>query len=329
MSNSTALVTGANGFVGSHLCDRLSQSGYRVKALVRKTSNLRFLEKSTPDLVYGDLSDPDALNEILEDVNYVFHPAGLVRARTRKIFFKVNQIGTRNLLEAVKKSAPNLKRFVHISSQAAAGPSQTGIPVTEENKPTPVSAYGESKLASEEEVLHFKDNIPVTIIRPPAVYGPRDSDVYKFYKIAKAGLNIRIGMAQPHISLVHVADLVDCIVKSAESDTKSGEIFFAANAQNHSMNEIIHSIADILGKQVIDIAIPVTCARTIAFIVENVYEILRKPAPFSRDKIKELSYSQWTCSPCKAERILGWKAQIQIRDGLEMTHRWYKEKGWL
>ncbi len=329
MVKQNTLVTGANGFVGSHLCERLLSKGYHVKALVRTTSNLQFIENLDVELVYGELSNPESLPSALENVKFVFHPAGLVRARDEKTFMRVNRTGTRNLLEAVEKSCPNLNRFVHISSQAAAGPSDSLRPLTEKDIPAPVSAYGRSKLASEEEVLEFRDRFPVTIIRPSAVYGPRDSDIYKFFKLARIGLNPRLGIGQKHISLVHVSDLVECIITAANNEKAIGETFFAANSRANEYSAMVHMIADIMKRNITDIVIPMGIAKCLAAVIETVTHLLRKPAPLSRDKITELSHDFWLCSAQKAENILGWKATIPVREGLTQTYNWYMEKRWL
>ena len=132
-------------------------------------------------------------------------------------------------MREIQKQAPNLKRLVHISSQAAAGPAQKMEPKNEDETAQPVSWYGQSKLASEEAVLEFRNDIPITIIRPPAVYGPRDVDVLKFYKLVKAGVNLKLGFGSQYVSLVHVSDLVDCIIEAAENDKAAGETFYACN----------------------------------------------------------------------------------------------------
>jgi dihydroflavonol-4-reductase len=329
MVRQTALVTGANGFVGSHLCERLLAKGYHVKALVRTTSNLQFIENLDVELVYGELSNPESLPSALENVEFVFHPAGLVRARDEKTFMRVNRTGTRNLLEAVEKSCPNLKMFVHISSQAAAGPSDSLRQLTENDTPAPVSAYGRSKLASEQEVLQFRDRFPVTIIRPSAVYGPRDNDIYKFFKLARRGFNPRLGAGQKYISLVHVSDLVECILAAANNEKAIGQTFFAANSQANEYSAMVHMMADIMKRNIIDIVIPLGVAKCLAAVIETVTYLLRKPAPLSRDKIAELSQDYWLCSAQKAQDILGWKAAIPVRQGLEQTYNWYVEKKWL
>jgi nucleoside-diphosphate-sugar epimerase len=329
MANGIALVTGANGFVGSHLCQNLLANGYHVRGLVRATSNLQFIEKLNLELIYGDISNPLSLPPAVSGVDYIFHPAGLVRARNRETFFRVNQVGTRNLVESVLKHNTNLKRLVHISSQAAAGPSDSLKPKTESDPPNPVSAYGDSKLASENEVLESKDKIPVTIIRPPAVYGPRDIDIYKFYKIAKLGINPRLGVEPHYVSLVHVADLVECIRMAAENDKAAGQTFFAANRDYYDIDHLIGIMADCMNSKTVDIAIPVGVARCLAFTIEKIFELLNKMPPLSRDKLNELAQKYWICSSDKAANLLGWTASVPIKKGIEETYKWYKENRWL
>lgn len=329
MANGIALVTGANGFVGSHLCQQLLARGYHVRALIRAASNLQFIENLNLEFAYGDISDPLSLPTAVSGVDYIFHPAGLVRARNRDTFFRVNQVGTRNLIEAVLKSNPDLKRFVHISSQAAAGPSDSLKPKTEADPPNPVSTYGDSKLASEEEILAAKGKIPITIIRPPAVYGPRDIDIYKFYKLAKLGINLKLGIDPHYVSLVHVTDLVECITMAAENDKAVGQIFFVANQDYYSIDDVIRIMAELMHSRTVDIALPLGVAKCMAFIIEQIFELFNKIPPLSRDKLNELSQKHWICTPAKAESLLGWKASIPIKRGIEETYHWYKEKRWL
>jgi dihydroflavonol-4-reductase len=329
MANRIALVTGANGFVGSHLCQNLLANGYHVRALVRATSNLQFIENLDLELVYGDITDPLSLPPAVSGVDYIFHPAGLVRASNREAFFKVNVTGTRNLIKAVIEKNPYLKRFVHISSQAAAGPSDSLTPISENNVPRPISAYGESKLSSEYDLMEEGDRLLSTIIRPPAVYGSRDIDIYKFYRIVKLGINPRLG-AEPHyVSLVHVTDLVECIRMAAENDNALGQIFFAANQDFYEIDYLIGIMAESMNKKTVDIVLPVGLAKCLAFTVEKLYGILNKVPPLSRDKLNELTQKYWICSSEKAANLIGWKASISVKQGIEETYKWYKEKRWL
>jgi len=304
MNTGTTLVSGANGFVGSHLCEKLINSGHKVRALVRKTSNLRFLEHIKPELVYGDISDPESLKAALDGVDTVIHPAGLVKARDLDAFMRVNRDGTHNLLDAALKYGKDIRRFVHISSQAAVGPSESLEPVQENITPQPVSNYGRSKLESENVVLEYKDRLPITIIRPPAVYGPRDTDVFQFFKMVGMGMNVHLGLDRKYVSLIHVTDLVDFIALAAEDDRAAGETFFASNPHLYEIDFVMALIADLMNKDTVDIAVPMPLARLIARLVKAVSDLMGKTAPFSPDKIRELAYNYWICSSEKAENSL-------------------------
>src|SRR5512143_719814 len=183
-----ALLTGASGFIGSHLADALLAHGYSVRVLLRRSSSLEWLEDQRLERVYGDLFDKEALRMAVSDVDYVYHLAGLTKAKKREEYFRANHLGTKNLLEAVQEKAPRLQRFVHVSSQAAVGPSPTVAPIDETAPAKPITSYGQSKWAAEQECRQFSRHLPVTIVRPPAVFGPRDRDILEFFRSASRGI---------------------------------------------------------------------------------------------------------------------------------------------
>src|SRR5262245_35405097 len=178
----TILVTGATGFVGSHLVDRLLERGNRLRCLVRKSSNLRYVKDPQINLVYGGLDHSTDWDQALEGVNTIYHVAGTTFARRADDYFTVNHNGTETLLaEALKRSA-NSKRFLYVSSLAAVGPTRNGVTVNEDTEPAPITPDGRSKLRGEEAVRMVSSILPATIVRPPAVYGPRDYGIYEFFK---------------------------------------------------------------------------------------------------------------------------------------------------
>ncbi|HMK39593.1 MAG TPA: NAD-dependent epimerase/dehydratase family protein, partial [Bacteroidota bacterium] len=203
-----ALVTGATGFIGSHLVELLLKQRYAVRVLLRKTSDTVWLKGLPLDYVYGDLFDRDALQKAVTGVDYVFHSAGVTKAKTPEEYFRGNTEGTANILESVSRHNPGLKRFVQISSQTAVGPSPGAAPVSEEAASRPITTYGRSKLKAEGVCAGYRNSIPITIVRPPAVYGPRDKDVYEFFNTMSKGLQPMVGMKEKYVSLVHVGDLV-------------------------------------------------------------------------------------------------------------------------
>ena len=187
------LVTGSTGFIGSHLVELLLQKGCRVRCLIRKTSDLQWLKDLPVEFVEGDIADPPSLARAVRGVEYIYHSAGLTKARTEDQYFRANAGGTRSLLEAARDVAPGLKRFLFLSSQTAAGPSPTITPITEEFPPRPITTYGRSKLQGEKECLSVSGRVPVTICRAPAVYGPRDKDVFEFFHTVSRGLQPMAG----------------------------------------------------------------------------------------------------------------------------------------
>ena len=182
-----ALVTGGQGFIGSHLCGRLISAGHRVRVLARPSSGLTNLDGLPVEVVRGDLTGDGSLAQAVAGVDWVFHLAGALKGFSQEELLRVNRDGTKRLVEACAAHTPDLSRFVLVSSLAAAGPSASGgLPRTEDAPPAPLTWYGKSKLEAEMVVL--KAGLPFTILRPPIVFGPRDRDVFSYFQIAKAGV---------------------------------------------------------------------------------------------------------------------------------------------
>ena len=323
------LITGVNGFVGSHLADLFSESGYRVTGMLRKTSSRKFIDKLDIDLKFADVTDRDSLPDAVAGHQYVIHPAGLIQAKSPEEFMSVNRDGTRNLLEAVANNCTRLKRFVYISSQAAAGPSNSRDPINEDVPPHPVSDYGKSKLAGEMECHKFSDRLPITILRPPAVYGPRDNGVLAFFKLVKSGWYWKLGTVEPYASIVHACDLARAVKLAAESLKAAGETFFVANKNTPSIWEMQKTIAEVMGVPVKPLFTPIWLAKAIVPFAKIAASIVNKPPGLTGDKLRELTERYWICDSSKAERLFGWKAEIPIDLGLRSTADWYLESRWL
>ncbi|MDT8325367.1 MAG: NAD(P)-dependent oxidoreductase, partial [Bacteroidota bacterium] len=220
-------ITGATGFIGSHLADRMLAAGHEVRALVRASSNLRWLEGKDVQLVRGDIRDADTLEDFVRDADYIYHIAGVVKARDRAGYFEGNVTATENMLRAAKQFAPGLRRFLYVSSQTAAGPSRSlERPVREEDEALPITTYGESKIAAEKAVRAVGDALPWTIVRPPAMYGPRDTEIFIYFQAIARRLNSMIGYDEKRLSLLHAHDLVRGMVLAAEADNSVGETYF-------------------------------------------------------------------------------------------------------
>jgi dihydroflavonol-4-reductase len=324
------LVTGASGFVGSALCDELTQQGHDVFALMRATSSTAHLKQARFTSVLGDLRNQKSLQEAVKDAEVIIHGAGLVTARSRDEFFEHNALGTQRLVEAARDYAPGLKRFVYISSLAAAGPSDATRARDEADQNAPVSFYGQSKLAGEDFVR--ASGVPSVIIRPPAVYGPRDKGVFEFFKMTNMGIQLAIGGAaiKPY-SFVHVDDLVQGILAAAFCDKTfaPGEVFYICGDDTATWESAMQAIAAVLGKSPLQIPAPLALVTAIGALYSGLTKISGKTFPMNLDKVKELKAPAWTCQNAKAKRMLGFKPFWDLNRGLEHTARWYKDQGWL
>lgn len=323
------LVTGGTGFVGSHLVDRLLNQGKAVRCLVRRSSNLKYLKDPQIELVYGGLDEATDWDKAFADVETVYHIAGVTFARRAQDYFTGNHQGTETIIAAAIKHRSQLKKFVHLSSLAAVGPGEKDKPVDENTPPAPITPYGRSKLMGEEAALTAADFLPVTIVRPPAVYGPRDYALYELFKSIAKGLSPSIGNYDKQISLVHVADLVDGMVLAAEKDASKGRAYFISSPEVYSYKGLIEILAGIFDRRVRSFAIPRPLAYAVAAVAEIGAAVTRKPPVINRDKVTDLSQVCWGCSIERARQELGYQPQMPIAEGLRETITWYKNEGWL
>jgi dihydroflavonol-4-reductase len=328
MSRKT-LVTGGTGFVGSHLVERLLEGGKTVRCLVRQSSSLKYLTDPRIEFVYGGLDAATDWDEAFADIDTVYHVAGLTFARKAQDYFTVNHQGTEAIVAAALTHRDRLKKFVHVSSLAAIGPGAKDRPVNEETLPAPITPYGRSKLMGEEVVLAVAELLPVTIVRPPAVYGPRDYAIYELFKSIAKGLSPSIGKYDKQLSLVHVSDLVDGIILAGETGKASGRTYFISSDEVYSYNALVGTLARIFNRRVRSFAIPRSLAYGVAAVAELGSVITRKPPVLNRDKVTELSQACWGCSIERAKGELGYNPRIPIEDGLRETIQWYKTEGWM
>ncbi len=324
-----ALVTGGNGFIGSHLVELLLKNGYSVRCLIRKTSDTRWLRSLKLEFVYGDLHDPRALEEAVTGVEYVYHSAGLTKAKTKAEYYRANHIGTRNLLDAVATHNHGIRRFVQVSSQAAAGPSESMTPMNEEAAPHPLTTYGKSKWKGEEECLKAMALMPVTIVRPPAVYGPRDRDIFEFFNTMSKGLQPMVGLSEKYVSLIHVTDLVRGFVMAAESEKAVGQTYFISSTQPYGWKEVGEITHRELGKSALRVRIPEFGVYAVAAFAELFAFFSPKPALINFEKARDMVQDYWTCDASKAKRDFGFEQEISLEEGIRSTVEWYRGQGWL
>ncbi|UCH95463.1 MAG: NAD-dependent epimerase/dehydratase family protein [Candidatus Aminicenantes bacterium] len=323
------LVTGANGFIGSHLVRRLLELKEKeswdedILCMVRHTSDLSSLKGLNVKLVIGDLRDPGSLVQAVKGATYIYHLGAEVYTINRKRFLDSITTGTENLLKAALTHAKtSLKRFLFVSSQAAAGPSPTNQPINEEHKPgPPVSWYAEAKLKAEEIARQYVKDLPITIVRPSAVYGHRDLGSLSIFQVAGLGIRAKTGLKKRYTGMVYAPDLVEGMIAAAQSPNTIGETYFLTNPKNYSVAEVSKIIGKAVGKPFgITIPIPIFFFRIAAIFSELLYIFLRrKPVP-SRDKVRDLTQVNWLCTAEKAKKDFGWEAKTSLLEGAKATN---------
>ncbi|MFA6569734.1 MAG: NAD-dependent epimerase/dehydratase family protein [Bacteroidota bacterium] len=325
------LVTGATGFIGSHIVDKLLSKGYSVRCIYRNTSNLRWLKEKPVELIEAGLSSKDGLAEAVKGVDYIYHAGGLVVAKNDEEYLKANRDGTVNLLNAALENAPDLKRFLYVSSQTAVGPSKSlDKPVDEATPMKPITGYGRSKKAAEEAVQTYFDKLPITVVRPPAVYGPRDTATLDIFKIASKGLLPLMGFNKKYVSIVHSEDLTRGIIEAAESDKTIGKKYFIASDKFYSWDEIMDVIKTALAKKrAIKLRIPHFTIMTVAGVSEFFNKFSKKPSVFNYEKGLDFIQDYWICSIDNAKKDFGYEQKVSLEYGMQDAIDWYKKNNWM
>ena len=324
-----ALVTGSNGFIGSHLVEYLLRKGYEVSCFVRPTSNLQWVEKLPVRFIYGDLSDKSTLHDAVRGQDYVFHAAGKIKAIDWDTYYEANYIGTKNIVESCAETNPNLKRFVYVSSIAAAGPSKKGILKNEEDECTPVNEYGRTKLLGEEAVKNAGERIHWVIIRPPNVLGPRQEDFSRILSIIKWRLKPLLGNRDKQVSICFVDDLVRGIERAATHENTVGETYFITDGKTYSWREIADVMARTLGVSGFLIPIPYHLLLIIASLLGFMSILKGQGSFFSGKTVKQIRKTYITYDGSKAERDFGFETQGDLEDGIRRTVDWYSKRGLL
>ena len=323
-----ALVTGGTGFIGSHLVEALVKRGVSVRCLVREPGRPGWLEGLDVELVKGDCARPDTLGGAASGMDYVFHAAGITKAADPREYYLANAEGARFMAEAAARDAGGAVKFVYVSSQAAAGPSSEGVARKEDDPPAPVTDYGRSKLLGEKYVLGLRDRLNVAIVRPTSVYGPRDRDIYTFFKLVSRG--VRTAFRQRRlVSLCYVDDLVEGIVRAAFSDTENGDAFFIAHPEPCDWDYMGDTIAWALGVKARRVVVPIPVLSLVALAAEGYAALTGRPALLNRQKMAEIRQRYWVADVGKARERLGFTASHDFRDGARLTAEWYRRAGWI
>ena len=326
-----AIVTGTNGFVGSHLVERLVKEGLQVVCLVRSTGDLRWIRKLPVEICADGLDIVEGLAKVVAGADFVFHVAGLTRGRTAQEYMTANAELTGRLVEAAIRCGRTIRRFVYVSSMAAVGPNPAESPLEETCQPAPIDDYGRSKLAGERIVREagVAGRLPVTIVRPPGVYGPRDANFLPLFRSAQRwGILPAIGGRDKQFTLVHAEDLAEGLWLAASNPAGAGQTYFVGSG-TYTMTELAAAMSAAVGRPVRLRHVPKPLAVLAGEFGQLRWALTRKPQIVSRRKIRDLLQPRWTCSWEKARRELGYRERVGLEAGLRQTAMWYAAQGWI
>lgn len=327
------LITGASGFLGSHLCDLLKKKGVNVYSLARNKNKMECF-KVPGEFIQGELStkgENQWLNKLPENLDIVIHSAGVVHSFEQDMFYNINTLGTQQLFNDLKKKYSSL-HFIFISSLSAAGPTSKD-PLTEKDQEKPVSHYGHSKLKAEYFLQkEVPSNWSLTIVRPPMIIGPRDKGVLDVFKMVKGGIILNAGMnfGPKYYSFICVYDLTNFIFSLVEKKSVHKETFFISHDHIITYKELIQEIKKVCQKKFfMTIPIPLLLIKFLAKIFEWAHKRFSFDFRLTPDKVSEVAPTNWTCSPGKAKNLFDLKAQWSLKDTLEKTYEDYKKRNWI
>lgn len=319
-------VTGGTGFVGSHLVDSLCAAGIEPRVLVRDAADPRWIGGSSARLIEGSLEDPGSLERLVSGAGTVFHLAGVLRAGRDVDFDRGNRIGAANLVAAVRRVASGA-RLVHVSSLAAMGPSSDPAGLAPHDTPAPISSYGRSKLAGEAEIVKLGDAGSWCILRPPAVYGPRDTDVLQFFKMAARGL-AAVPAGERWLTTAYVADVVRAVIAAAVSGGAGG-VYHLGEPSPQPIERMLTTLAEAGGYRVKIVPVPAPLMIGAGVLGSGLQRLGWRRMPLTLDKARELLGRHWTADSASSLAALGVGEGTRFVDGARVTWQWYRMKRWV
>jgi len=324
------LVTGASGFVGYHVVAALHAAGFTVRGLVRAQSRLDLINAFGPEVVQGDVTQPATLPPSLQDVDAVVHCAGLTRARRPEAFSAVNAEGTRHLCEACVPMGGRMQQLIVIGSLAALGPTANpDAPLTEDSLPHPVGLYGRSKLAGQQIAASYRHRFPVTILLPPALYGPADVDFLNVFRFIKRGVMPLIGRQTRSLSLLHAQDLARAVVLCLQNPSSRQQEYLLEDGAAHTWDEVVATMSRVMGRNPWTIRLPAGLVRAYARLGGWWGAVSGRPPVLNPDRMQEFLYPHWVCSGRRIRDELGFVPQFDLAGGLHQTRDWYLNHGWI
>jgi 2-alkyl-3-oxoalkanoate reductase len=323
------LVTGASGFIGGHIVQTLRSQGLPVRCLVRPASSLDFIKPFAPELVWGDVLAPETLAPAIAGTDAVVHCAGVTKARSCSEYFQINEGGTRNLLDACFQRRAEIQKIVCISSLAALGPSADGNPVSEDTPPHPINDYGKSKLAAHRLAESHMGDLPITVMIPPATYGPRDPDFHVFFRFVSRGILPLLGREARHLSLIYVRDLAAATAAVLTDERAAGKAYLLEDGQVQTWESMGEAIGSAMNHPPRCVHLPIALLKGIAKVGDFAATLTGKAWLINSQKVREFTARAWTCSSRRIRDELGFYPQYPLGKGLEETLAWYRKHRWL
>ena len=323
-------ITGANGFIGSHLTEEALEKGYKVYAGVRKSSDLTHIKNLPVTLVEMDFSDKAKLLQTVKQYgkfNYIIHNAGITKSCKRETFNEVHYEYTKRFIEALYETNTVPDKFIYMSSLAAIGPGNetTFEPVNQHTEPHPVSHYGVAKIKTERYIKSLND-FPFLIFRPTGVYGPREKDYLVVFKNIKRGLETYVGTKNQHLTFLFIKDLTQLIMSSLESKIVN-KSYFVSDLKSYTTVEFSEIIKNELNTTTIALVFPELIAKPIAYLNEKLSCFFLKKSPtFNSDKFRELIRKNWLCDSSTLVDDFGFTPEFDLKSGVHYTIQWYKKQ---
>jgi nucleoside-diphosphate-sugar epimerase len=323
-----AVVTGGGGFIGSHLVEALVERGDEVLCIERPGARPHWLEGRPVRFEPVGIEREDLLRPALRGADVVFHLAALTEARSPAELYAVNTEGTRCVLQAAA-AQPLVPRVVLVSSLAALGPCRAGEPLSPDTVPCPLSHYGQSKLLAEATAHAFSDRVPVTVLRFPSVYGPRERAVLTFFRMVRRGIAVSVGPWDREVSMLYATDAVQALLAAADTDRAIGRTYCVAHPESVSWRRFAEAAGRALGRMPLRVTVPPPAARVVAALWEAAARMTRRAAILNRDRVRELIQARWVCDPSRAIVELGFQPRVAVEQGTEATVAWCRQAGWL
>ncbi len=322
------LLTGGSGFVGGHIARALVEADHELRLLLRPTSDTSFVDDLPYERSPGDLADADSLRAACRGMDAIVHAAAVLRAARPRDFMQANLDGTRQLAEAAIDGGA--RRLLYISSLAAQGPSPIRTAEPPDARPHPVSVYGRSKLEGEQALLARARQIEIDILRPPLVYGPADTGLLAFFRMALRGFAVRLGDGSHQVDAIYGPDLAEAVIAILSADSDRPRRYHVSDPDGpFTWNDLLRTLEIVAGRRLLIPSLPAGAFHGIARCAEW-WAMLSRSEPFlDRTRVLEMRQPAWLCDPSPLIEHTAWTRRTSLEDGMRETMRWYREHGWV